>query len=69
MMEKNQIFSGALNPMRPEVTPENRMALAMWNTMGGIDWHALPLLVSLYDVQDPEGLLNRLVTIRDFMNG
>lgn len=36
--------------------------------MNGIDWTALPLLVELYDVRDPEELIEKLTTIRNELN-
>ena len=37
---------------------------ALANGMGGIDWTGLPLLASLYGVQDVEGLIDRLIVIK-----
>jgi hypothetical protein len=67
MLAKNQIRPGALKDMRPALDAQNNLAVALWNQMGGIDWAALPILIVLYDIADLEGLLNRLVVIRDFV--
>ncbi len=36
--------------------------------MGGIDWSALPIVVDLLGIADPDILIHQLVTIRDFQN-
>lgn len=33
--------------------------------MGGLDWAALPIVVEVLGVADPERLLHQLVTIRE----
>lgn len=33
--------------------------------MGGLDWAALPIVVEMLGVRDPEILIAQLVTIRD----
>ncbi|HRI90385.1 MAG TPA: hypothetical protein PLS93_01885 [Accumulibacter sp.] len=33
--------------------------------MGGIDWSALPIVIDLLGVSDPETLITQLVAIRD----
>jgi len=43
--------------------------LKIWNTCGGIDWAALPLLAELYGVDDMEILIEELVAIREFQGG
>lgn len=35
--------------------------------MGGtLDWNALPVVADLFGIDDIEGLINRLATIRDW---
>jgi hypothetical protein len=34
--------------------------------MGGIDWSALPIVIDLLGVSDPEALIAQLVAIRDY---
>ena len=34
--------------------------------MGGMDWHALPVVVELLGVRDPDPLIHLLVAIRDW---
>jgi len=46
-----------------------REAIEIYSTMGGLDWAAIPLLFSLYNVQEPERMVQRLVLIRDLLNG
>ena len=36
--------------------------------MGGIDWSALPIVIDLLGVADPEALITQLVAIRDHQN-
>lgn len=36
--------------------------------MGGIDWSALPIVIDLLGVSDPEPLITQLVAIRDHQN-
>lgn len=36
--------------------------------MGGIDWSALPMVIDLLGVSDPETLIAQLVAIRDHQN-
>lgn len=33
--------------------------------MGGIDWQALPIIVDMLGIQDPETLIYQLVTLRE----
>lgn len=35
--------------------------------MAGIDWAALPLIIELLDHDDPEALVEDLITIREHM--
>lgn len=34
--------------------------------MGGIDWAALPIIAAMLGIEDIEGLIASLITIRDF---
>ena len=36
--------------------------------MGGLDWEALPVVIAMLGVEDPEILIRQLVVIRDFQN-
>ena len=36
--------------------------------MGGIDWAALPIVVEMLGIADPELLVTQLVAIRDHQN-
>lgn len=36
-----------------------------WNIMGGIDWQALPIVVDMLGISDPENLIYQLVTLRE----
>lgn len=51
--------------MRPKMSEAASEARAVWNAMGG-EWkpEALPVIVSLLDVQHVDGLLERLIAIR-----
>lgn len=41
------------------------MSLRLWKEMGNaIDWTALPVLVELYGIDDPEPVIRQLLTIR-----
>lgn len=33
--------------------------------MGGLDWQALPIVVDLLGISDPEDLILQLVTVRE----
>ena len=41
------------------------MAVAAWNTMGGLDWSALPIVIEMLGVREPDVLITQLVAIRD----
>lgn len=41
------------------------LARRAWNLMGGLDWAALPVVVELLGVADPERLVYQLAAIRD----
>ena len=38
-----------------------------WNLMGGLDWQALPIVVDMLGIGDPEVLIYQLVTLREHM--
>jgi len=42
-----------------------QIAVAAWNLMGGLDWSALPVVVEVLGVREPEVLITQLVAIRD----
>lgn len=47
---------------------EHRLVIRIWNFMdGSIDWSALPVLVNLYGIDDPEILIEQLQAIREHM--
>ena len=52
--------------LRPAI-PDSATGLAIraWNLMGGFDWAALPTVVDLLGIRDPDILIHQLVTIRD----
>ncbi len=38
-----------------------------WNMMGGeVNWTALPVLMAMFGVDDPETFIVRLLALRDF---
>jgi len=42
--------------------------LDAWSLMGGqIDWSALPFLVELYGIRDPDIFLAELVAVREYV--
>ena len=55
-------------PFPPSEPPEEcRIAVDIWFAMGRtLDWNALPVLVEIYGVPDPEELIVQLVARRDF---
>ncbi len=58
----------ALPPaIRPNTAPPPmaRLAITVWNTMGGLDWAALPIVADLHGITDIETLVALLVAIRD----
>jgi len=48
--------------------PGVAIAIEAWNVMGGVDWAALPIVLDLLGVSDPELLIRQLLHIRDKMN-
>ena len=51
--------------MRPELSADADLAVRLWNLMGGWQPERLPVLLAVYAAPDLEGLLDRLVAIRD----
>lgn len=52
--------------MLPALEGDARFALRIWQKLGReINWNGLPLLIELYDVQDPEALIDDLTTIQN----
>lgn len=41
------------------------VALSAWNLAGGLEWSAIPLVAEILDVDDVEGLVRRMVVIRN----
>jgi len=60
----DQALPAAIRPATPP-PPLARLAIQAWNTMGGLDWAALPTVADLLGVQDLETLVALLVAIRD----
>lgn len=54
---------------QPEFTEEDGIAIAVSNAlqngMGGFDWNGLPILVEYYGIDDVEGLIDRLLVIKN----
>lgn len=52
----------------PRATAADEQAIAVWNALadrnGGIQWGGLPFMAELLGVDDLEGLVVRLVTIK-----
>jgi hypothetical protein len=42
-----------------------QIAAALSNGMGGIDWAGFPLMVAKFGVDDVDGLIERLVVIKN----
>lgn len=51
--------------MPPPISHESRTAIQIWNVLGGLEWAGLPVVAEMYGVDDPAGLIERLVLIRD----
>lgn len=57
-------------PLQPATLPkEIQPSVVVWNSMKGIDWNGLPYFVEMFGIDDVEGLINDLLTIRDFTSG
>jgi hypothetical protein len=57
-------MDGTKLPVHPGVCPYP-IAVKAWNIMGGLDWNALPIVFEILGVDDPETVINQLVTIRE----
>ena len=65
MLERQQATREQLLALRPEVSPDNELAIEIWNAMGGqLVWSAVPILFGLFRVTDPLGMLDRLQRLR-----
>lgn len=42
-----------------------RLVRRAWAMMGGLDWSALPIVIEVLDIEDPEWLIAGLVCVRD----
>ena len=51
-------------PVEPAHPPS--IAVEVWNMMGGLDWHALPVVCEMFGISDVDELVRDLVTIREF---
>ena len=52
--------------MLPALDAGATLALRVWKKLGGeLNWAALPVLIELYEVEDPEALIDDLTTLRD----
>lgn len=52
--------------MLPPLEGNAKFALRIWQKLGReINWNGLPVLIELYDVQDPEALIDDLIAIQD----
>lgn len=52
--------------MLPPLEGNAKFAMRIWHKLGReINWNALPVLIELYDVQDPEALIDDLIAIQD----
>lgn len=68
MLKRGQASRDQLAALRPDLEPDNELAVQLWNAMGGkIDWAALPLLCGLHDVADPEAMIERLKVLQHEM--
>jgi len=41
------------------------VAVRAWNLMGGLDWAALPIVLEMLGVEDPEPVIHQLILLRD----
>jgi len=60
----DQALPAAIRPAST-ASPLARLAIQAWNTMGGLDWAALPTVADLFGVHDIETFVALLVAIRD----
>lgn len=54
--------------MPPPISPENKVAIQIWNVLGGLEWAGLEIAAEKYGVDDPGGLIDSLVLIRKTMD-
>lgn len=53
-------------PLDPGPPPEaSRAAVRAWNLMGGLRWEALPVIIDMLGITDPEPLILQLIEIRN----
>lgn len=55
----------AIAELRPELSPAAEEAIDMWNAMGGWFPERLPVLLEALGCYHLDGLIERLMTIRD----
>lgn len=68
MLKRGQASREQLAALRPDLDPDNELAVLLWNAMGGqLNWAALPLLCGLHDVADPEAMIERLTVLQHEM--
>lgn len=66
MLKHRQATREQLAALRPELTPDNELAIELWNAMAGqIAWAALPILFGMYRIVDPAAMLDRLRVLQD----
>jgi hypothetical protein len=54
-------------PLSPIPAPGNAgLAIAAWNMLGGLDWAGLPIVADILGIEDVDGLIRDLITIREF---
>lgn len=51
--------------IQPAQSSDTAQAIHAWNLMGGLDWAALPVIVELLGIADPEPLIYQLQAIRN----
>lgn len=49
----------------PDISPALEEAVEMYNVMGGLDWQALPYVLTMYSVADVPRSIQRLAIVRD----
>lgn len=55
-----------LDPKQPAAPPVETLGPKVWNMMGGrVEWTAMPLIVDLLGVADPEEMVHDLLIVRD----
>lgn len=56
-----------LNPTF-SIPPADYLVFRAWQMMKGIDWSALPLVMELLGIDDPEWFVNSLIVVRDHLD-